>query len=459
MNKIKIARFNKISWKLTVFYAGIFFIILIVLSIGIIYGVRYFLIQEAFDTLAGSTSTTIDSITDTLHENHKLTNPELLSESSANSDINIEIADKNGNIVNQSGKSSVDIQSDLGLPREVQDGNNHFAVKNTTILMDGQVQAYLQVSLDLSDEDTFLRILIIAIVIADCIGLTLSLILGNLVSRRMLKPIDNITKAAREISISDLNQKIEFVDNDDELSRLASTFNDMIERLRVSFEKQNAFVSDASHELRTPISVIRGYVDLIDGWGKEDKAVLDEAITAIQNEAYNMESLVEKLLFLARSDTGRLAVTKEKFSLDILIEEIITEYDIIYPERVLKTYAKKDSQLWADRSLIKQALRALIDNGIKFSPEKSEINITVKKDSNNLTISVKDRGIGIPQGRIDRIFERFFRVDSSRGKKTGGTGLGLSIVQIIVNAHGGKIEVESELGQGTVMSITLPQKN
>lgn len=475
MNKVKMVRFNKISWKLTLFYAGIFLIILIALSAGIIYGIRFYLMQEAFNTVVNSSTITAENIADTIsdrdnqtqHElsgdatsgKHSLTDPELLSEATANSDIDIAIADENGNIVSQSGNSKFDVKTNLGVTQEVQNGSSHAAVRNQAILVNGQVKGYLQVTLNLSDDYSFLRILIFAIVFADCVGLILSLFLGNLVSRRMLKPIDNITKTAKEISFSGLNQKIEYADNDDELSRLAGTFNDMIERLRISFEKQNAFVSDASHELRTPISVIRGYIDVIDGWGKDDRVVLDEAIAAIQNETYHMENLVEKLLFLARSDTGRLNIKTEKFNLGDLADEIISEYNLIYPGRLIKSTVKPDTVLTADIRLIKQALRALIDNGIKFSPDNSEIDLSAKKSNHEITISVKDRGIGIPKDRIGNIFDRFFRIDSARNRKTGGMGLGLSIVQIIINAHGGKIDVESKPGHGTVMSIKLPQKN
>ncbi|MEI6101582.1 MAG: HAMP domain-containing sensor histidine kinase [Eubacteriales bacterium] len=454
MQSNKSLRFKKISWKLTIFYAAIFSVILLALSFGILYGMQYFLMQEAYRTLEGSTAITRENILDALAENHGLGNLELLSEAEANSNVDVAIADSAGKVVNQSGDTGISVTSDPGMIRQVQAGDNHLLVQNTQIIEDGKAAAWLQITLNLFAQDSFLRVAQIAIGFADIAGILLSLLAGNLAGRRMLKPIDNITKTAREISITDLNRRIESGDGDDELTRLANTFNDMIERLRIAFEKQNGFVSDASHELRTPIAVIRGYIDMIDRWGKNDPSILNESIAAIQNETHNMEDLVEKLLFLARSDSGRLNVAKETFDLRELVDEITTEYGLIHPKRLVRNEIAAGTALTADRRLVKQALRSLVDNGIKFSPEQGVITITSGENERDVSITVADQGIGIPPEKIGSIFERFYRVDRSR--TGGGTGLGLSIAKHLVEAHAGSIWAESRESNGSTFYFTMP---
>jgi two-component system sensor histidine kinase ArlS len=451
-------KLKKISWKLTIVYAAMFSFVLVVLSAGVLYSLRSYLVQQSFDQVQESTSITISNIMDSLNENHKLDNNELLSEAAAKSKMTVRIADENGNIVISSddeGKG-LSITSDLGITKRIDINDTRFVVRNTEIKINGKTTAYLQMIKDMATEYSLLKIVTISIGISDIIGVLISIFVGYLVSQRMLKPLDKITKTAKEISISDLNKKIEVKDNDDELTRLAKTFNEMIERLRLSFEKQNRFVSDASHELRTPISVIQGHIQLIDRWGKNDKIVLDESIEAIKNETKDMGALVEKLLFLARSDTGKLSVNKEKFDLYDLAEEIVMENGMIFSEQPIKSEVSKNTVLYADRKLLKQALRAIIDNSIKYSPNHDEIRIFSMSSHNELVISIQDKGIGIPKEMIKEIFERFYRVDSARTRKTGGTGLGLAIVEMIINVHGGKIIVESDLGKGTLVSIILP---
>lgn len=441
-----------------------FSLVLIVLSVAVVYGIRYYLTDQAFTQTQDSSSITVKNIIDTLHEQNSLTDPELLSEAAVNSGITITIADENGKIINSSDGSShynLDVTSNIGTVQrlEIENTETHIVYLNTKVTTDGKIRSYLQVVKNMAAEYSFLNVVITTMGIADIAGVLLSLLIGFLISKRMLRPIDKITTTAKEISISDLNRKIEVKGNDDELDRLAKTFNEMIDRLRQSFEQQNNFVADASHELRTPISVVRGYIDLIDRWGKNDPAVLEEAIDAIKNETKDMGDMVERLLFLARSDIGKLIITKEQFNLFELIEELILEYRLIYPERVLRPEIPKDARIFANRKMIKQVMRAVIDNSIKYSPGNSEIRIfSASKRDNEVSISVQDFGIGIPQDKLKGIFERFYRVDSSRERKTGGAGLGLSIVETIVAAHGGRVEVESETGKGTLLTIIIPKQ-
>ena len=458
--KVKFLGFKKISWKLTIIYALIFSLVLILLNAGILYGVKFFLIQQSAGQVEASSDITEKIIVGTPNEKIALSDPEILNEAQSNSDINIKIADSQGKVINSSDNfniDSLDIVSYMDITRKIEIRGKHLIVKNSKILSQGQIIAYMQVTKDMEKEYAFINLLFMMMAVADFLGIIISVLTGYIISRRLLKPIAKITKTAKSISISDLNSRIDAGEADDELTRLAVTFNEMIERLKLSFEKQSQFVSDASHELRTPISVIQGYINLIDRWGKDDKNVLQESIGAIKNETTNMGDLVEKLLFLARGDIGRMKLQKENLKLDELVGEVIKESRFIAPEHNLEFTVDEQLELCADRKMIKQMLRALIDNSIKFTPVNGKIGVYSEVESGKVKITVRDTGIGIPQDEIENIFNRFYRVDKARAKEPGGSGLGLSIVKWIVDAHDGDISVESTVGKGTSIIIMLPK--
>lgn len=457
--KWKGLRFKKISWKLTLAYAGMFSMVLILLSAGVLYSVRAYLIQQSIDEVSDTSSASQEVIIDTIKENHKLNDPEILEDIGTDTDINIKITDAHGNeLISSDSFDTSELKYDtyIGITRRVEVDSAHFIVHNSEVQVDGDIKAYLQVAKNMEKEYSFIDLLLVTMGLADIVGVLLSLLAGYLISRRMLGPIDKITRTARSISISDLNTRIEVGEADDELSRLSHTFNEMIERLQLSFDKQNQFVSDASHELRTPISVIRGYIDLIDRWGKDDKVVLQESVEAIKSETRSMGDLVEKLLLLARNDAGKLSLKKEIFKVRELISEVIRQSELIAPKQAFLNESDENVTLFADREMIKQMLRALIDNSIKYSGDNKNIIIKAQYCNGETVLAVQDTGIGIPPDKIENIFDRFFRVDSARTKKTGGTGLGLSIVKMIAEAHQGRVDIQSKVGTGTTVSVFLP---
>jgi two-component system, OmpR family, sensor histidine kinase ArlS len=230
----------------------------------------------------------------------------------------------------------------------------------------------------------------------------------------------------------------------------------MLDRIQNSYDIQNRFVSDASHELRTPIAVIQGYANLLDRWGKEDKEVLEESITAIKSEAESMKILIEKLLFLARSDKNTQKVEMSEFEIDILIDEILKETKMIDTRHEIINEKNEVIKIIADKNLLKEALRIFMDNSIKYTPQGGSIKLNSYIKDRNLIIEIADTGIGISKEDLSHIFDRFYRADKSRGKESGGTGLGLSIAKWIILKHKGSIEVQSRLGFGTKINISLP---
>ncbi|RNC28573.1 MAG: Signal transduction histidine-protein kinase ArlS [Candidatus Dichloromethanomonas elyunquensis] len=275
--------------------------------------------------------------------------------------------------------------------------------------------------------------------------------------RKIFQPIREMTQTVKEISEKNLNLRINVSGSKNELKELALTFNEMMNRIEDQYNRQRQFVSDASHELRTPIAVIQGYAIMLDRWGKHDKEVLQESVDAIKNEAEGMNELIDKLLFLARHDNSTFVFEKEEFSLSEMLLETIKETQIIDTTHKINGKIDQEVSLYADKSRIKQAIRILIDNALKYSPVDGEITISLEKENNRIAISLKDTGIGMSQVELEHIFDRFYRTDKSRTKEKGGHGLGLAIAKIIILGHNGKIKVRSKVGEGSEFIIFLEE--
>ncbi len=257
------------------------------------------------------------------------------------------------------------------------------------------------------------------------------------------------------INATHLDTRIQVDDTQVELKNLASAINNMLDRIDQSYRAQVRFVSDASHELRTPISVIQGYANLLDRWGKNDKKTLQESITAIKDETANMKDLVEQLLFLARGDNDTIQLQTETIALDELAGEVVYETEMIDAGHSYKVTAEAVS-VKGDRGLLKQSLRILMDNAIKYTNAGGRITVTVESAGDFARLSVTDDGIGISPEIAPQIFDRFYRADESRTRATGGAGLGLSIAKWISTRHGGHMEVLSRENIGTKIMIALP---
>jgi signal transduction histidine kinase len=258
------------------------------------------------------------------------------------------------------------------------------------------------------------------------------------------------------INASRLDTRIQIDDTQQELKSLARAINSMLDRINESYRAQVRFVSDASHELRTPISVIQGYANLLDRWGKHDEKTLQESINAIKDEAANMKELVEQLLFLARGDNDTIVLQPEVFSLAELAREVTAEFSMIDATHHFELLPGEDNFVRCDRGLIKQALRILVDNAIKYTDPGGHITLSTARSGDRATVSVTDDGIGIKAEAVPHIFDRFYRADASRARATGGAGLGLSIAHWIASRHDGHMEVLSREGIGTRITLVLP---
>lgn len=268
--------------------------------------------------------------------------------------------------------------------------------------------------------------------------------------RRLAERLDEITVSSLKTS------RIQIPAGQEEMSALANAINSMLERIDRGYQAQARFVSDASHELRTPISVIQGYANMLDRWGKDDPEVRQEAINAIRAEAASMGTLVEQLLFLARGDNNTQVVRKQCVDLSDLADEVYRETQLLETGRVIQSAIQPGILFWGDPGLFKQALRILVDNGVKYTPEGGSVTIRLRAEEGWIRLSVTDTGAGIAQEELPRVFERFYRADQSRARETGGTGLGLPIAKWIAARHNGWIEVVSKPEVGSRFTLLLP---
>lgn len=268
--------------------------------------------------------------------------------------------------------------------------------------------------------------------------------------------IKRLAGAINTINARQLNQRLSVDTSQEELKDLAYAINDMLYRINQAYQSQVRFVSDASHELRTPISVLQGYANLLDRWGKHDEKTMQEAIDAIKGETENMKALVEQLLFLARGDNETIHMEKVVFDCCTIVEEIVRETRLIDPAHTFETQLESPALIEADQQLIKQALRILVDNSIKYTPAGEKIQLKVMKENDTVQIQVQDNGIGIAPEDVSRILDRFYRSDESRARKTGGSGLGLAIAKWIIDHHQGHYEILSRMEIGTRITLILP---
>lgn len=340
-----------------------------------------------------------------------------------------------------------------------------------------------------------LAVLLIGMVLVVLCQILLSLITSAVdrhAVRSILKPIDDVAMLAERLSsetraksaqaetqaaeksveagrFRDIETALDHIDDlsgdarisvrDSELSGLEAAVNNMLKRLAASQKKQIRFVDDASHELRTPIAVIQGYAHMLERWGKDDPAVMDEAIEAIETETAHMKTLVDQLLFLARGDMDRLVLAQERIDAAGLMRELHEEYEMIDADHEYVCPIPEDAAplyVVGDVTMLKQALRVLLDNAGKYTPKKGTITLQVQRDGSEIRCSVADNGVGIPSDDLPRIFDRFFRGATARSG-TQGSGLGLSIAKWIVDTSGGRIDVVSAPELGTKMTIVLPE--
>lgn len=282
---------------------------------------------------------------------------------------------------------------------------------------------------------------------------------GRRSDERLFEPIRIMSATANRMTAHNLHSaRLNVAGTQNELKDLANVINEMLDRIETSYESQKQFVSDASHELRTPIAVIQGYANMLDRWGSTNKEVLDESIEAIQNEARAMQDLVEKLLFLSRHDKKTLKLTKKRFNMRPMVEDMVKETRLVAHNRIINSPVLEDVVVYGDEQALKQAIRIFIDNAIKYSKDGDEITILCKNQNGDCSITVKDTGLGMTRMDVQHIFDRFYRSDHVRSQNISGHGLGLSLAKLIILAHTGKIKIRTQFTKGSSFIVTIPDR-
>ncbi|WP_059102850.1 sensor histidine kinase [Shouchella shacheensis] len=315
------------------------------------------------------------------------------------------------------------------------------------------------VSLELTEEQSSIqntmRVLQIVLTVATLVIFIPSFLGGRVLSRLILNPIRSMIQTMEEIQKRGTFKKIHIEPTtNDELTKMATTFNHMMDLLEANYKKQEQFVSDASHELKTPLTVIESYAKMLKRWGKQKPEVLEEAIEAIHAESLRMRELTTQMLQLAK-DQSQFDLNYERVDVIGLSKEAGRNMQNAYHRVIHVLSEQEELPIEGDPQKLKQVLFILLDNAIKYSNE--EITIVISATASSVKIAVKDKGIGIPVDDLEKVYDRFYRVDKARSRETGGSGLGLSIARRIAHAHHGGVELTSEEGNGTTATLELPK--
>lgn len=318
---------------------------------------------------------------------------------------------------------------------------------------------YIQAFYELSSFYEIRNRLLLTLIILEVISFIISSILGFLLSSYFLRPL-KILRDTMDTIRKDPQSDIHMpnIHSNDELADLAEIFNEMLDRMRRYIDQQEQFVEDVSHELRTPVAIIEGHLSLLNRWGKKDPEILDESLEASLQEIVRMKSLVQEMLDLSRAEQVDVQYSNYTTDAKQVVYQVFNNFKLLYPDFVitLDDDLAEEVTLGIYRNHFEQLLIIILDNAVKYSTTRKEVHISISKTLNEFEIAIQDFGEGIPKEELEKIFNRFYRVDKARARNKGGNGLGLSIAKQLVENYKGRIDAESVVHQGTIFRIFLP---
>lgn len=440
--------------KIHLFSTLLTLIIMGLMNIGV-----YFLFEEmAFDTEYTQLNSDVDEMIGALSKMQKEDDPATILRTYLPPSGGIRVLDRKGELqlVVQTMEEMTSYQPhfDVGEPYSVGtlEGTPVLTINKPVIWSNGEVVEVQMMKqlLDVGNNLDFLRLILVGVTITGMLLMTASSItLGKIIT----KPINKLINTMSHSRISGKYEKIAVRPNrKDEMAQMGIAFNEMMEQLEQNYKKQEQFVSNASHELKTPLTVIESYAKLLSRHGFSDIEIAEESVRAIINETSRMKEMVSQMLVLANSN-GKQKHRYEMVEVQTLIEETLRSMRIAYDRKFL---LKGEGPFYVntDTEQLRQLLFIILDNARKYS--EKEIKTTISENEEGTTISIVDYGDGIPKKDLDRIFDRFYRVDEARNRKTGGTGLGMAIAKDIADRLSAKITIESTVGFGTTIHIFLP---
>ncbi len=319
-------------------------------------------------------------------------------------------------------------------------------------------QLFIQALLELQADETLLtayRSRLIAVLV---VGVALAAITGYWVTRRGLRPLDQMSTAIQNINAEKLHQRIDTQQMPTEIAFLANTFNDLLARLDDSFERLSGFSSDLAHELRTPVNNIMGEAEVALSKSRSSGEYIG-VLASTMEECSRLTRMIDELLFLAKAENPQTQINCQQVSIDDAVQTLCDYYFPLAEDKSIHlSYPQSNVILFADPGLLHRALGNILENAIRYSDEKSEICINVEQAEKQIILRVSDQGVGIAEDQVPFIFDRFFRVDKSRQRSSQGSGLGLAIVKSIMYLHQGDVRIYSKEGEGTQVGLYFPHK-
>ena len=348
----------------------------------------------------------------------------------------------------------INLLNETNIYEEIQSlGFYKYEFLNKKIEIDGKNTIEILIIKDMKEDRKIILSILEASFVLIFITIITSIVIAKRFYNKIIPPLENLRDITNKVNLENMNYKLESKNNFVEFNSIINSYNNMLKRLQSQTEAQINFVNSASHEMKTPIFIISGYINLIKRWGIENKDIVIEALNSIEEETKNMSSLISKLLFLAKDDYDEKE--NKNFNISEAITEIINDLKIIYPNQKIN-FSSKKSFINSDYHLIRQLFLNLIENAIKYERDK-EIYINIRENK-NIIVDIIDNVEGISQENLKHIFDRFFRVDKARSREMKSHGLGLSIVKKIVETLNIDLDIRSELNKGTIVTLTLPLK-
>lgn len=342
---------------------------------------------------------------------------------------------------------------------EATEEDESLLIYRTPVETDG-FSGTVEITRDIESYESLFEQIGMLVLITGIAAIVLSFVGGRLISSQLLRPINSMIGAMKNVKQNGLQERVPIKHKRDEMTELGMMFNELMDNLEQSFQQQRQFVEDASHELKTPLTVIHGHLSLIQRWGKDDPEVLERSIQLSLNETERLTHLVSELLTLTKGQDDSADVTNmESIQVKQKLKTLIENYQLVHSEFEIRPDLNIDSDLTLKiaQNHFDQMMIIILDNAINYSEVKKVIDLRARQDTEQLTIEVTDFGIGIPGEEIPFVFRRFYRVDKSRSRKKGGNGLGLAIVKRLVAMYNGTIDIDSRYGEWTTITIIFPR--
>ncbi|MGD6801986.1 sensor histidine kinase [Rossellomorea vietnamensis] len=445
---------KSLVYQFTTWYVWYFIAFLLLIGIVVLSSVSYFLLQDTKNELPAMEKQLKGVLNE--HENNiqQALDRSLYPE---NADYFVKVSVREEVLASSRGWEDMiedeDLVSMLWSEQLVFNDDEGFFYTSTIPWEANGQRGNMEIYVHLEEQGEFLGLLLQILLITGLISLIAGSVLIYLLAKRSLRPLLLITDTIERMrGPGDLKRRLPVPDKPKELIELSTTFNEMLQQIEEQFEREKSFVSNASHELRTPLTAFRGHLKLIKRWGKDRPEVLQNSIIAMDMESARMERVMVQMLMIARNEHAENRI--EKVNITSVIKEVVSQFQDGDSVKLLADL-RDNSMMSGDEEQLRQIVVILIENALRYTNEGT-VSVQLSQERSQIILRVCDTGIGIPKDEQDNIFDRFYRVDKNRSRKTGGTGLGLSIAKELIANHNGTISVESETGVGSTFTVHFP---